>query len=214
MPCGTQAMPFSLTSLEIELSLGMQPVADGEQQLDMFADRTSASTLRANQLRLYFASFAYVLMHGLRRLGFAGTRWANAQCGTLRAKLLKVAARVRVTARKVWLSFSSVYLHQREFAAALAALHRVPARAPPRLGRPRVASVPADARPGIARAPMKRTPGRKRAEERHRHREAAENPMPAPKTMSPRFAARLDRTKTAPDQADLTQSLMLVRYPG
>ena len=102
-----------------------------EQQLDMFADRTSAATLRANQLRLYFASFAYVLMHGLRRLGLAGTRWANAQCGTLRTRLLKVAARVRVTARKVWLSFSSVYPHQSEFAAALAALRRVPARAPP-----------------------------------------------------------------------------------
>ena len=102
-----------------------------EQQLDMFADRTSAATLRANQLRLYFASFAYVLMHGLRRLGLAGTRWANAQCGTLRAKLLKVAARLRVTARKVWLSFSSVYPNQSEFAAALAALRRVPARAPP-----------------------------------------------------------------------------------
>ena len=102
-----------------------------EQQLDMFADRTSAATLRANQLRLYFASFAYVLMHGLRRLGLAGTRWANAQCGTLRTRLLKVAARLRVTARKVWLSFSSVYPHQSEFAAALAALRRVPARAPP-----------------------------------------------------------------------------------
>ena len=70
-------------------------------------------------------------MHGLRRLGLAGTRWANAQCGTLRTRLLKVAARVRVTARKVWLSFSSVYPHQREFAAALTALRRVPARAPP-----------------------------------------------------------------------------------
>ena len=102
-----------------------------EQELDMFADRTSAATLRANQLRLCFASFAYVLMHGLRCLGLAGTRWANAQCGTLRTRLLKVAARLRVTARKVWLSFSSVYPHQSEFAAALAALRRVPARAPP-----------------------------------------------------------------------------------
>ena len=101
------------------------------EQLDMFADRTSAATLRANQLRLYFASFAYVLMHGLRRLGLAGTRRANAQCGTLRTRLLKVAARLRVTARKVWLSFSSVYPHQSEFAAALAAPRRVPARAPP-----------------------------------------------------------------------------------
>ena len=66
-----------------------------------------------------------------RRVGLAGTRWANAQCGTLRAKLLKVAARLRVTARKVWLSFSSVYPHQSEFAAALAALRRVPVPGPP-----------------------------------------------------------------------------------
>ena len=93
-----------------------------EQQLDMFADRTSEAPLRANQLRLYFASFAYVLMHGLRRLGLAGTRWANAQCGTLRARLLKVAARpARHRAQGV-----AVVL-----AAALAAPRRVPARAPP-----------------------------------------------------------------------------------
>lgn len=65
-----------------------------ECQLEMFADRTSAATLRANQLRLHFASFAYVLMHGLRRLGLAGTRWANAQCGTIRVRWLKGAARV------------------------------------------------------------------------------------------------------------------------
>ncbi len=102
-----------------------------ECQLDLFADRTSTATLRANQLRLYFASFAYVLMHGLRRLGLAGTRWARAQCGTLRVRLLKVAARVRVTARRVWLSFSSVYPYRSEFAAAAAALCRGPTRAPP-----------------------------------------------------------------------------------
>ena len=102
-----------------------------EQQLDMFADRTSAATMRANQLRLHFASFAYVLMHGLRRPGLAGTRMARAQCGTLRVKLLKVAARVRITARRIRLSFASAYPHRDEFAAAAAALRRGPARAPP-----------------------------------------------------------------------------------
>ena len=102
-----------------------------EQQLDMFADRTSAATMRANQLRLYFASFAYLLTHGLRRLGLAGTRWARMQCGTVRVKLLKIAARVRFTARKVWLSFPSAYPYRDEFAAAAAALCRGPARAPP-----------------------------------------------------------------------------------
>ena len=71
-----------------------------EQQLGLFADRTSTATLRANQLRLYLSSFAYVLMHGLRRLGLAGTRWAKAQCTTIRATLLKLAASVRISARK------------------------------------------------------------------------------------------------------------------
>jgi len=73
-----------------------------EQQLGLFADRTSAATMRANQLRLYFASFAYVLMSALRRLGTAGTELARAQCTTLRLKLLKVAVRqagVRAAAR-------------------------------------------------------------------------------------------------------------------
>ncbi len=102
-----------------------------EQQLGLFADRTSTATLRANQLRLYLSSFAYVLMHGLRRLGLAGTRWAKAQCTTIRATLLKLAASVRISARKVWLSFASVYPHQDEFATVLANLRRGSARAPP-----------------------------------------------------------------------------------
>ena len=103
-------------------------IASKECQLDLFADRTSTATLRANQLRLYFASFAYVPMHGLRRLGLAGTGWARAQCGTLRVRLLKVAAPVRVTARKVWLSWSSAYPYADEFAAAAATLARGPTR--------------------------------------------------------------------------------------
>ena len=77
-----------------------------EQQLGLLADRTSTATMRANQLRLCFASFAYVLMHGLRRLGLAATQYARAQCTTIRLKLLKIAARIRITVRKVWLSFS------------------------------------------------------------------------------------------------------------
>ncbi|WP_419584013.1 IS1380 family transposase, partial [Thiolapillus sp.] len=77
-----------------------------EQQLGLFADRTSSATLRANQLRLYFSSFAYVLLHGLRRLGLTGTAFAKAQSTTIRLKLLKIGARLRLTARKVWLSFS------------------------------------------------------------------------------------------------------------
>ena len=90
-----------------------------EQQLGLFADRTSTATLRANQLRLYLSSFAYLLMHGLRRLGLAGTRWARAQCGTLRTRILKLAAVVRITARRVWLAFASGYPHQTLFASVL-----------------------------------------------------------------------------------------------
>ena len=95
-----------------------------EQQLGLFADRTSAATMRANQLRLYFASFAYVLMHALRRLGAEGTELARAQCTTLRLKLLKVGARVRITARKVWLSFSQSYPYANTFVQVLENLRR------------------------------------------------------------------------------------------
>jgi len=80
-----------------------------EQQLAMFADRTSAATMRANQLRLYFSSMAYALVMGLRRLGLAGTELARAQCQTIRLKLFKVGALVRTTVRKVWVSLSSAY---------------------------------------------------------------------------------------------------------
>jgi hypothetical protein len=80
-----------------------------EQQLGLFADRTSTATMQANQLRLYFASFAYVLMHGLRRLGLKGTRFQRAQCTTIRLKLLKIGARLRISVRKVWLSFAEAY---------------------------------------------------------------------------------------------------------
>ena len=90
-----------------------------EQQLGLFADRTSSATLKANQLRLYFASFAYVLMHGLRRLGLAGTTYARAQCATIRLKLLKLGARVRVTVRKVRLSISGAYPHAATFEKVL-----------------------------------------------------------------------------------------------
>lgn len=78
-----------------------------EQQLHLFADRTSAATMRANQVRLFFSSVAYVLLEALRRLGLAGTELACAQCQTIRLKLLKIGALVRVTVRKVWVKLSS-----------------------------------------------------------------------------------------------------------
>jgi hypothetical protein len=80
-----------------------------EQQLMLFADRTSAGKIRANQIRLYFSSAAYMLMQALRRLGLRGTQMATAQCNTIRLKLLKVGAQVKVTVRKVWISLAGGY---------------------------------------------------------------------------------------------------------
>ena len=77
-----------------------------EQQLDLFADRTSAATMRANQIRLYFSSLAYVLMSALRRIGLRGTELAAAQCGTIRLKLFKIGARITTSVRRVWVSMS------------------------------------------------------------------------------------------------------------
>ncbi len=97
-----------------------------EQQLCMFADRTSSATMRANQIRLWFSSFAYWLMQSLRRLGLAGTDMAKAQCQTIRLKLLKIGARVRITVRKVWLSMSSSYPYVAIFRQVYDNLRRIP----------------------------------------------------------------------------------------
>jgi hypothetical protein len=78
-----------------------------EQQLAMFADRTSTALFRSNQIRLYFSSIAYCLMETLRRLGLAGTEMARAQCQTIRLKILKVGAQIRITVRKIWISMAS-----------------------------------------------------------------------------------------------------------
>jgi hypothetical protein len=80
-----------------------------EQQLDLFADRTSTQTMRANQIRLYFSSFAYVLLCAVRRLGLPGTELARAQCGTIRLKLLKIGAQVRIGVRRVRVAFSESF---------------------------------------------------------------------------------------------------------
>lgn len=95
-----------------------------EQQLMLFADRTSAATLRANQLRLYYSSVAYLLLAALRRLGLAGTALAKAQCTTIRLTLLKIGARIRVTVRKVWLALASGCPHAALFAQVHANLQR------------------------------------------------------------------------------------------
>src|SRR5947207_12789550 len=80
-----------------------------EQQLDLFADRTSTGKMWSNQLRLYFSSMSYVLLQTLRRVALAGTELAEAQCGTIRLKLLKIGAQLRVTVRKIWISFAGGY---------------------------------------------------------------------------------------------------------
>ena len=93
-----------------------------ECQLDLFADRTSTATMRTNQLRLWFASMAYVLLEGLRRIGLKATRLADATCGSIRLKLLKVAALVRVSVRRVRIAMASSHPRQRDWALAYAAL--------------------------------------------------------------------------------------------
>jgi hypothetical protein len=93
-----------------------------ECQLDLFADRTSAATMQANQLRLWFASMAYVLLCALRRIGLAHTQFAEATCGTIRLKLLKLGALVRVSVRRVKLAMASACPWQNEFALAYARL--------------------------------------------------------------------------------------------
>ncbi len=99
-----------------------------KEQLMLFADRTSTAWLRSNQLRLYFSSVAYLLMAGLRRLGLKGTELAWAQCATLRLKLLKIGALIRVTARKVWVSMAGGYPYPELWARVWAQLQALPLR--------------------------------------------------------------------------------------
>ncbi len=93
-----------------------------ECQLDLFADRTSTATMQANQLRLWFASMAYVLLCALRRIGLAHTQFAEATCGTIRLKLLKLGALVRVSVRRIKVAMASACPWQDEFALAHARL--------------------------------------------------------------------------------------------
>ena len=99
-----------------------------EQQLYLFADRTSTATMRGNQIRLYFSSMAYLLLEALRRLGLKGTPLARAQCHTIRLKLLKIGAQVRVTVRKVWVSLASGSPYATLFARVCVNLRAIPLR--------------------------------------------------------------------------------------
>ena len=95
-----------------------------ECQLDLFADRTSAATMKANQLRLWFASMAYVLLAALRRIALAHTDLAKATCGSLRLKLMKIGAQVTVTVRRIRVAMASACPYAEEFALAHARLCR------------------------------------------------------------------------------------------
>jgi len=99
-----------------------------EQQMDLFADRTSTETLRANQLRLWFSSFAYVLMSAVRRNALKGTRMAKATCGTIRLKLLKVGAQVKVSCRRFLVHLASACPYQDVFHQAWRSLQALPLR--------------------------------------------------------------------------------------
>jgi hypothetical protein len=94
-----------------------------EQQLYLFADRTSSATMRANQLRLWFSSVAYVIMSALRRIALQGTELATAQCDTIRLKLLKIGAQVRISVRRLYVSFASGYPYQELFRQAIRRIH-------------------------------------------------------------------------------------------
>jgi hypothetical protein len=98
-----------------------------EQQLDLFADRTSAATMRANQLRLWFASLAYVLLEALRRIGLRHTQFATATCGTIRLKLLKIGAQVRTSVRRIKIAMASACPYQAEYHLAYLYLKRAAA---------------------------------------------------------------------------------------
>jgi len=88
-----------------------------EQQLELFADRTSTRYLKSNQLRLWLSSVAYVLLNEMRRLGLAETEMEQAQCSSIRLKLLKIGAQVRVTVRRVVVRLASSYPFQELFLA-------------------------------------------------------------------------------------------------
>jgi DDE family transposase len=97
-----------------------------EQQLCLFADRTSSHGLASNQLRLWFSSVAYILLNELRRLGLQGTELARARCDTIRTKLLKIGAQVRVTVRRVWVHLASSYPYATLFTQIVGSLRASP----------------------------------------------------------------------------------------
>jgi hypothetical protein len=99
-----------------------------KEQLMLFADRTSTAFMRSNQVRLYFSSIAYLLMEALRRLGLKGTELAQAQATTIRLKVLKIGALIRVTVRKVWIALAGGYPYAELWARIWGQLQQLPLR--------------------------------------------------------------------------------------
>lgn len=93
-----------------------------KEQLSLFADRISTETMRGNQLRMYFSAIAYLLVDGLRRLALIGTEMAQAQPQTIRLRLLKIGAKLRITVRKIWISMATSYPRQQLFQQVWASL--------------------------------------------------------------------------------------------
>ena len=137
-----------------------------ECQLDLYADRTSTATMRANQLRLWFAAMADALLCALRRIGLHHTPFAKATCGTIRLKLLKIGALVRVSVRRIKVAMASACpaahawgcaatrLRRRQ-RARLARLTRAAATRNPRGITPRPTETPSrPSRPDIVQAPL------------------------------------------------------------
>jgi Transposase DDE domain group 1 len=120
--CRHLAGPRGATYEKLYCARGEMENRIKECQLDLYADRTSAHTMRANQLRLWFASMAYVLICALRRIGLSHTQFARASCGTIRLKLLKIGALVRTSVRRIKLAMATAFPYQAEYRAAHAAL--------------------------------------------------------------------------------------------
>jgi hypothetical protein len=115
---GTEAMDGRSVYEDFYCARGDMENRIKEQQLDLFADRTSTHALHSNQVRLYLSSIAYCVLVALRRLALVGSEMARAQCGTIRLRLLKIGAQVRVTARKIWISMAAGHPAAAVFAAA------------------------------------------------------------------------------------------------
>ena len=99
-----------------------------EQQLDLFADRTSTHSFRANQLRLWFSLFAYVLMSAVRRMALHGTRMAKSSCGSIRLKLLKIGVPLTISVRRFMRRLASACPYQDVFVQAWQNLQHYPMR--------------------------------------------------------------------------------------